>query len=100
MNTKKLSREEVLYIANLSNLKLSEDEQDSLGEKLTETIDYIKVLEELDTSKVTETFQVTGLTNVFQKEEEKSETLTKEEALSSTGERIKDYFGTKAVFER
>ena len=67
MTKEKISKEQVLHIANLCNLTLSEKEIDKLSEMLTDTVDYIKILEELDTSNTLETYQVTGKTNVFQK---------------------------------
>lgn len=100
MSTKKLTNEEVLHIANLCNLTLSADELERLGEMLTDTIDYIKVLEELDTDSTNETYQVTGKTNVFQKPDEPETTLTQEESLANAAEKINDLFATKAVFDR
>ncbi len=67
---------------------------------LTDTLDYIDILEELDTKTTPETYQVTGLTNVFQKEEEKPTTLAKEKALANAKEVIRSMFATEAVFDR
>ncbi len=100
MSKEKLTREQVLHVADLCNLTLSDDEISKLSEMLTDAIDYIKVLEELDTSSTVETYQVTGLTNVFQKDEEKETTLSQKEALRNAKEVIKDMIATKAIFER
>ncbi len=100
MTKEKLTREQVLHIANLCNLTLKDDEINKLSEMLTDTIDYIDVLEELDTSAVTETYQVTGLVNVFQEDTEKNTTLSQKDALKNAKEVIKDMIATKAVFER
>ena len=51
MTKEKLTREQVLHIANLCKLTLTEEEIDSLSEMLTDAIDYIDVLEELDNFK-------------------------------------------------
>ena len=96
----KLTREEVLHIADLCALKLNEEEIEKLGSMLSETIDYIKILDELDTQKVSETYQVTGMTNIFQRDSEDNTTLTKEQALANAKEVIRGMMATKAVFER
>ncbi len=100
MTKKKMTREEVLHVADLCNLELSEKEIEKLAVMLTDTLGYIEILKELDTKDVKETYQVTGMTNIFQEEEETSTTLTQEEALSNAREVIKEMFATKAVFER
>ena len=100
MTTKKLTREEVLHIANLCNLNLTEEEIEKLSSQLSETVDFIEILNEIDTDNVEETFQVTGITNIFQKEDEDSTTLSQEESLKNASEEIKNLFATKAIFER
>ena len=100
MTKEKISKEQVLHIANLCNLTLSDKEIDKRSVKLTDTVDYIKILEELDTSNTPETYQVTGKTNVFQKKDEVKTTLNQKEALSNAKEVIKSMFATKAVFDR
>lgn len=93
-----ISKEEVKKLAVLSNLDVS-GQADRLSDLLSDTLDYIKTLEELDTSKTDETFQVTGLKNVFQ-DDSKGDSLTKEEALSNAHSEVNGLFSTKAVFER
>ncbi len=95
-----ISKEQVLHLAQLCNLTLTDDEIARLSKMLTETLDYVNVLDELDTSSVSETFQVTGLTNVFQNPNDPATTLTKDAALSNAKEVIKGMFATKGVFER
>jgi aspartyl/glutamyl-tRNA(Asn/Gln) amidotransferase C subunit len=94
-----ISKEEVKKIAELSNLDVS-GQEDKLSKMLSETLGYIKNLNELDTTNTPVTYQVTGLTNVFQKDEDKAQTLTKEEALSNAKEERDGLFATKAVFDR
>lgn len=99
MSDRSLSIEDVKKIAILAKLDISGDEE-RFSKLLSETIDYIKVLQELDTSKVKETFQVTGLTNVFQQKEGQNATISKEEALSNAKEVIDGLIATKGVFDR
>ncbi len=100
MTATKLSKEEILHIAALCNLQLSADDITRLSEILGDSIDYIDVLRELDTKSVQETYQVTGLTNIYQEDDDVQTTLSQEEALQNASERIKNLFGTKAVFDR
>jgi aspartyl/glutamyl-tRNA(Asn/Gln) amidotransferase C subunit len=100
MAKEKLTTTQVLHIARLCDLTLSDDEVKKLSEMLTEAIDYIKILEELDTTNTPETYQVTGLVNVFQSKADKNTTLSKDDALANAKEVIKGMIATKAVFER
>ena len=100
MTKEKISKEQVLHIADLCNLTLTGEEMDKLSEMLTDTIDYIKILDELDTSEIKETYQVAGKTNVFQSENDKNTTLSQSESLLNAKKVIKDMFSTKGVFDR
>ena len=61
----KITRQDILHLAQLSSLNLSEVEIDSLQIDLNKIIDYVNLLDELDTSQVKPTYQVTGLENVW-----------------------------------
>lgn len=62
--TTTISREDVMHLATLSNLQLSDDEIASLQNDLGGILNYINQLSELDTSGVEPTYQVTDLENV------------------------------------
>ena len=100
MADKRISKEKVQHIAQLCNLNLSSAEIEKLSKTLTETIDYINVLNGLDTKDVEETYQVTGMTNVYQKDDEEQTTLLQKDSLANAGEVVKNMFATKAVFDR
>ncbi len=93
-----ISIDEVKKIAEMSKLDISGNEE-KFSKLLSDTLDYVKILDELDTSKVKETFQVTGLKNVFQ-DGSQTVTLSKEEALKNVKNIEKDLVVTKGVFER
>lgn len=95
-----LEKKDVEHIAELCSLKLASQEIKKLSQMLTDTLDYIGLLEELDTKNVLETYQVNGLTNVFKNDSAASTTLSKKGALSNASEEIDGKFGTEAVFER
>lgn len=61
----KISRDDVLHLAQLSSLQLADDEIDALQEDIGNILGYVEQLSELDTSGVEPTYQVTGLTNVW-----------------------------------
>ena len=64
-----LSREEVLRIAKLARLKLSEEEIATFSPQLSSILEYVNILSEVDTENVKETSQVTGLAHVFREDE-------------------------------
>ena len=64
-----ITQDEVKHVAQLSRLKLSEDEIQRFTKDLGNILDFFKDLEEVDTSGVAETSQVTGLVNQTRKDE-------------------------------
>lgn len=60
-----ISRDDVLNLARLSSLQLTDDEVDAQTGELGNIIEYVRQLDELDTSGVEPTYQVTGLENVW-----------------------------------
>lgn len=64
-----ISRDDVVHLAALSSLQLSDDEVAGLTADLGNIIDYIHQLAELDTANVEPTYQVTGLENVYRDDE-------------------------------
>lgn len=61
----KLSKEEIIKIADLIKVKLSSKDISLYKEKLDTVLSSIEVLEELNTDDVNETLQTHGLKNVF-----------------------------------
>mgnify|MGYP006202620925 CR=1 FL=1 len=60
----KLTTKEVLHIAALANIKLTEAEVDLFREQLTNVIEYnINLLSEIDVANVEPIAQTTGLKN-------------------------------------
>ncbi len=65
----KLSRDDVLKLAALSKLRLSDEEIESLRGELSEILEYVEVLNKVDTDGLEPTYQVTGLKNVTRPDE-------------------------------
>lgn len=59
----KLSKEDVLKLAKLSRLQLTDAEVAQYREELSSILDYVQQLENVDTSGLEPTYQVTGLTS-------------------------------------
>ena len=60
-----ISRDDVLHLAQLSSLALTDNEIDGLRVDIGNILNYIQQLSELDTSGVEPTYQVTDLENVW-----------------------------------
>ena len=60
-----ITRDYVLHLAQLSSLKLDDDEIDGLRTDISNILGYVEKLGELDTNGVEPTYQVTGLENVW-----------------------------------
>jgi aspartyl-tRNA(Asn)/glutamyl-tRNA(Gln) amidotransferase subunit C len=65
-----LTRDDVLKLARLARLKLSEDEIAKYQKELAEILEYVEQLDAVDVSGLEPTSQVTGLTNVTRADEE------------------------------
>lgn len=93
----KLTKKEVLHVAELSNLKLTDAEVKRISPQLDKIIEFVGQLSEVNTDDVKATSQTTGLTNVLREDMIKSnEALTQEEALSVTDE-YNGYFKVPAI---
>lgn len=63
--TTDLTKEDVLHIAKLANLPISEESIEKYQKALSETISYIENLDELDISQTEASSHTTDLQNVF-----------------------------------
>ena len=61
----KLTRDQVLKLAHLSRLKLTEEEIERFRKELSEILTYVEMLDKADTDGLKPTYQVTGLKNVM-----------------------------------
>ena len=79
-----LSREEVLRIAALARLELTEEEVALFGQQLASILEYVAQIRELDTSGVAPTSHV--LNQPTDRADEPWTTLSREEALANAPE--------------
>ena len=93
------TEKDIEKISELVKLPVDESEKKKLSGMLSQTTEYMDMLNELDTEGVSPTYQVTGLYNVFQ-DKDLSQTLTQEEVLSNAPNSKEGLIETKAVFDR
>jgi aspartyl-tRNA(Asn)/glutamyl-tRNA(Gln) amidotransferase subunit C len=94
----KLSHEEVLHIARLARLGLTEDELERLREQLSNILENFQILQQVDTSDVPPTAQSIPLQNVT-KDDEVAASLPQSQILANAPQREREYFRVKAVLE-
>ncbi|MEO5627807.1 MAG: Asp-tRNA(Asn)/Glu-tRNA(Gln) amidotransferase subunit GatC [Candidatus Saccharimonadales bacterium] len=65
----KLSREDILKLARLSRLELTEEEIGHFQNEIGEILKYVELLQTVDLEGLEPTYQVTGLKDVTRKDE-------------------------------
>lgn len=85
-----ISHEEILHLAELSNISLSSNELDSLAVDLDRIIGYISQLDELDVKDVEPTYQVFEMENVW-RNDEIQEFEADREALLALSPEVEDH---------
>jgi aspartyl-tRNA(Asn)/glutamyl-tRNA(Gln) amidotransferase subunit C len=83
-----ISRDDVVYLAGLSNLQLAEDELNRLTADIINILGYVEQLNELDTSNIEPTYQVTGLESIWREDEVMSKNVSREELLALAPESV------------
>ena len=84
-----ITKKEIEHLAKLSNLPITKTESEKLNKLLSETINYIDILNELDTNNVKETYQVNNLKNVYQIKNQNRQTLSVDSAIKNAN-KVKD----------
>lgn len=67
-----MTRDAVLKLAQLSYLKLTDEEVDRFAVELSHILGYVEILNSVDVGDLEPTYQVTGLKNVARNDEIKS----------------------------
>ena len=94
----KLSREDVLHIALLARLGLTDDEVDKFREQLSNILENFEILQQVDTTDVPPTAQSIPLQNVV-REDEVAPSLPQSEVLANVPRREGEFFRVRAVLE-
>jgi aspartyl-tRNA(Asn)/glutamyl-tRNA(Gln) amidotransferase subunit C len=94
----RLTREEVLHIARLARLGLSEEEIGRLQEQLSNILENFEVLKQVDTANVLPTAQPNALCNVM-KDDVVQPSMPQEDVLANAPRREGEFFRTRPVLE-
>jgi len=94
----KLSREEVLHIARLARLGLSDEEVEKAREQLSNIMENFEILKSVDTTDVPPTAQSLALQNVL-REDEPRDSFPRQEILANAPQEDEDSFRVRAVLE-
>jgi aspartyl-tRNA(Asn)/glutamyl-tRNA(Gln) amidotransferase subunit C len=94
-----ISREEVLKLAELARLRLSEEEIVSLQRDLDQMLEYVRQLQQVDTEGIEPMSHSIDLKSVMRPDEVKP-SLPVEEALKNAPERVDDFFIVPRVVDR
>ncbi len=65
----KVSKDELLHIANLSDLNIKDEEVDEYLKNLDDILNYVEVIQNAPINDLDETIGTTELSNVFRKDE-------------------------------
>ncbi len=81
-----ITREDVLHLADLSNIHLSEEQIEPLMKDLDNIVGYISQLDELNTDGVEPTYQCFDMQNVWREDEIEEFEANREDLLNLTVE--------------
>jgi aspartyl-tRNA(Asn)/glutamyl-tRNA(Gln) amidotransferase subunit C len=91
-----LTTEEVIKIAKLARIALTEQEVEKFQKELSAVLDYVDELKKVDVSGVDEVFEVTGLVNV--QRDDKVVTADNHQEIFSQAPEMKDgFYKVKAI---
>ncbi len=94
----RITREEVIRVADLAKVGLAEGEIDPLRRQLSSILENIAILNELDTAAIPATAQVIPLSNVFRADRDRP-SLPREDVLANAPDAQEDSFKVTVVLE-
>jgi aspartyl-tRNA(Asn)/glutamyl-tRNA(Gln) amidotransferase subunit C len=94
----KITKEEVLYVANLARLEMDEKSIDKFARQIGTILEYVDTLNRVDTEGVSPTSHAIFLTNAF-REDEIKEHLDREAALANAPEKEDENFVVPKVID-
>jgi len=94
-----MQRDEVLKVASLARLTLTEAEIDEYGRQLTDILGYVETLNELDLQDAEPMPHAVDERNVF-RADERAASLPREQALSNAPKTDGQYFLVPQILEQ
>lgn len=64
----KIDEKQILYVAELARLDLSDEDKKEFSRQLSDIIDYVEKINELDTGSISPTDHIVELNNVFRED--------------------------------
>lgn len=93
-----ISKEEIIHIAKLASLNLTEEEIARYAKDMTDILEFAEVVNSLNTDEIKETVGINGEYNVFRKDEVK-QTVSKEELLKNAPSQDEGMFRIPKVIQ-
>jgi aspartyl-tRNA(Asn)/glutamyl-tRNA(Gln) amidotransferase subunit C len=96
----KLTKEDVLRIAELAHMGLSEEEIVKFGDQMSSVLDYVGQLSKVDVTGIEPAGHITGVSNVLRRDEVRpSPAAVRDALLAAAPEREGDLIKVKPVFQ-
>ena len=92
-----LTKEDILKLARLSRLKLSDSEVTEFQKEISEILGYVQMLDDVNTDGLKPTYQVTGLKNATRSDVVIDYGVTPQELLKNAPARDKNYLKVKRM---
>ena len=87
----KISREEVIHVADLARLDVDEERIDTFAVQLGKILEYVDTLENVDTTGVRPTSHAISMTNAFREDDEKQR-FDRDSALANAPDKAEGSF--------
>lgn len=95
----KINKEDILHLAKLANLQLSESEIDKFQKQLSEIVDYFRKLNSVDTEGIEPIAQLTDLVNAYRDDKySRQREISQEQAIKNARSKKSGLFKVKAIF--
>lgn len=93
----KLSRDDILKLARLARLRLTDKEVEKFQDEISDILGYVEMLQDVDVKGLKPTYQVTGLQNVTRPDEVKDYGASQLELLKNAPATERDYLKVKRM---
>jgi len=94
-----MERDEVLKVASLARLSLTDQEIDEFGRQLTQILDYVEALDEVDVDQAEPMPHAVDVRNVF-RADERRDSLPRDAALSNAPKSDGSYFLVPQILDQ
>lgn len=93
----KITREDILKLAKLARLRLSDSEIEKFQQDIDNILGYVDMLSDVDTGNLKPTYQVNSLTNVARPDVVKDYGVSQLELLKNAPQTDKDYIKVRRM---